>query len=91
MRINNIFFVYIYIYIIIIIKELMGKNFVRILFEAFIVGILLIIIYNFIKYILINYNYNIILLISGALFHIICEYIGLNIWYVNDYNKILNK
>ena len=69
----------------------MEKSVIRILYEALIVGILLIVVYNPIKYVLNGYNYNIILLLSGALFHIICEYTGLNIWYVENYNKILNK
>lgn len=69
----------------------MSKSILKILFEALIVGLLLIVVYNPINYLLNNYNYNnnIILLVSGGIFHIICEYTGINIWYVNDYNNIL--
>ena len=69
----------------------MQKELLRILFEAFIVGILLIVIYYPIKMLLKEVDNNIILFISGGLFHIICEYSGLNLWYVEDYNKILKQ
>ena len=67
------------------------KNIFRILTEALIVGLLLIIVYNPLKYIFKDINYNIILFISGALFHIICAYSGINIWYVKDYNNFLKE
>ena len=67
------------------------KSIFRILTEALIVGILLIIVYNPFKYMFKDVNNNILLFISGSLFHIICEYTGLNIWYVKDYNKFLEK
>lgn len=67
------------------------KSIFRILLEALIVGIGLIIMYNPLKYMLNDINHNIILFISGALFHIICEYTGVNIWYVKDYNNILKQ
>jgi hypothetical protein len=66
-----------------------GKGVFRILIEAFVVGLLLIIVYNPFKYIFKDINYNIILFISGAIFHIIFEYTGINIWYVKDYNNFL--
>jgi hypothetical protein len=67
----------------------MQKDILRILFEALIVGLLLILVYNPINYILKGYDNNLILFISGSIFHIICEYTGINLWYVEDYNKIL--
>jgi hypothetical protein len=67
----------------------MQKDILRILFEALIVGLLLILVYNPINYILKDYDNNLILFISGSIFHIICEYTGINLWYVEDYNKIL--
>jgi hypothetical protein len=29
--------------------------------------------------------------LAGALFHLLCEYSGINVWYVNQYNKLLPK
>ena len=74
----------------------MQKDLLRILYEAFIVGILLIILYYPLKILLKKIgggidNDNIILFISGGLFHIICEYSGINLMYVEDYNKILKQ
>jgi hypothetical protein len=69
----------------------MKKSVTNIFFEALIVGILLILVYNPIYYLLKDYNNNFILFLSGFLFHILCEYSGVNIWYVNDYKKILDK
>ena len=69
----------------------MNKSVISIFFEALIVGILLILVYNPIYYLLKDYNNNFILFLSGFIFHILCEYSGVNIWYVNDYKKILDK
>jgi hypothetical protein len=68
----------------------MNKSVTTIFFEALIVGILLILVYNPIYYLLKDYNNNFILFLSGCLFHILCEYSGVNIWYVNDYKRILD-
>jgi preprotein translocase subunit SecD len=68
----------------------MNKSVISIFFEALIVGILLILVYNPIYYLLKDYNNNFILFLSGFLFHILCEYSGVNIWYVNDYKRILD-
>jgi hypothetical protein len=79
--------------------ELSKKSVLHVLFEALIVGILLIVIYMFLEYIKIDeYIGNIsnkidkqivILFVSGFLFHIIFEYTGLNILYVKEYIKLL--
>jgi len=65
------------------------KNYSKILLEAIVVGLLLIIVFNIVKYVLIEKNLIIQIFISGALFHILCEITGINIWYVKDYNKYL--
>jgi hypothetical protein len=70
------------------------------LIEAPIIGILLVILFSITIIILQlipllkkNHNLNIILsvFISGALFHIICEYTGLNVWYSKNYYNIINN
>jgi hypothetical protein len=70
------------------------------LIEAPIIGILLVILFSITIIILQlipllkkNHNLNMILsvFISGALFHIICEYTGLNVWYSKNYYNIINN
>jgi ABC-type transport system involved in cytochrome c biogenesis permease component len=74
--------------------DLSKKSISRIVFEGLIVGICLIIIYKFFEYFLkieingIDKTF-ILLFISGFCFHIIFEYIGLNIWYAKDYCKLI--
>jgi hypothetical protein len=74
------------------------KPFVTVCIEAFVVGILLVALYVIVKYLYTSfynktdiYTSYIILFLSGALFHILCEYLGINIWYVIEYNKILKN
>ena len=76
-----------------------------ILIESFVVGILLIVVYQGVEALfftnipadqvhpasLNKKNQYYMLFLAGALFHIICEYSGINVWYVKEYNKILNK
>lgn len=78
--------------------ELSKKSILNVLFEAIIVGVLLIVIYKILEYIKIDEYVNVsekidkqivLLFISGFLFHIICEYTGINIWYVKEYSKLL--
>lgn len=64
--------------------------------EAFVVGILLVLIVHLVINILSmydpsflvsnkkNYNLEIVVFTSGFLFHILCELLGINIWYLNN-------
>lgn len=76
------------------------KSFIRVsLIEGSIVGLFLVLIFVIISLLLSNIkllkNNNIqlylSLFISGALFHILCEYTGVNVWYVKNYNELLPK
>ncbi len=69
----------------------MQKNISTILIEAIVVGILLIIVFEFTKYLLPTSSSFIQLFVCGALFHILCEISGINIWYVKNYYSILNS
>lgn len=69
----------------------MGKDINLVLFEAFVVGVGLIIVYEIAKTLFgvkdkTNYN---VLFVSGFIFHIICEYGGVNQWYSLKYCEIL--
>ena len=66
--------------------------------EAPVVGILLVVLFllilvllNFIPLFKENHNIHMMLsvFISGYLFHILCEYTGVNTWYSKDYCEIL--
>lgn len=69
------------------------KSTQTVLTEAIVVGIGLVILFNLIdnifKYFKINYGMFFTLFISGFVFHIICEYIGLNLWYAKEYCKLI--
>jgi hypothetical protein len=65
------------------------KKFSTILTEAIFVGVLLIVLYSLFEYITESSNKYINLLVVGALFHIICEYTGLNVWYALEYCKLI--
>lgn len=64
--------------------------------EAFVVGILLVVLTHIIMNLLFlykksfylsskkNYNFELIVFMSGFLFHILCEITGLNIWYLKN-------
>lgn len=69
----------------------MQKNIFTILTEAIVVGILLIIVFEFTKSILPGSSSFIQLFVCGALFHILCEISGINIWYANNYYSILHS
>lgn len=70
------------------------KSFNTVFLEAIFVGALLIVVYASVEFTLNLLNYKnthpfVLLFLSGALFHLICEYTGINVWYVREYNKIL--
>ena len=76
------------------------KKFDKVLVEAIVVGVLLLFLYIIVLTALsyndiIKKNHTVHMLfstfIAGGLFHIICEYTGINMWYVNDYNKIIQN
>lgn len=67
------------------------KDYSRVLMEAVVVGVLLVLVFNIVKYVLTKQSLTVQIFISGALFHILCEITGINIWYVKDYNKILQS
>lgn len=78
----------------------MGKPFYQIMIEGIVVGQLLIWVYYITKMLILP-NLTLLidltkseaatLFIAGFLFHIICEITGVNIWYVNNYYKLLEK
>jgi hypothetical protein len=73
------------------------KSFTLILTEATIVGIVLILFFNITDYIFNYYKldssnllyFNIKLFISGFLFHLLFEYTGVNLWYSEEYCKLI--
>ena len=71
------------------------KSLSTIITESTVVGIGLIFVYYIVNYIITNYipqlnlNLHIKLFISGFIFHVICEYTGVNIWYVKEYSKLM--
>ncbi len=76
------------------------KSFIQVsLIEGSIVGLLLVILFSLLSFLLRNNNLiknkniqlYLSLFISGALFHILCEYTGVNVWYVKNYKELLPK
>lgn len=71
----------------------MAKDLGLVLFEAVVVGIGLVILYEIIKMVMSvkeKSNY-IVLFLSGFVFHVLCEYTGVNVWYSLKYCEILKK
>lgn len=73
------------------------KSVLYVLFEATIVGVILVIIVNLFKQFLLQYIPNFsgnksnieLLFIAGFLFHLVFEYTGTNLWYSKEYCKLL--
>lgn len=67
------------------------KSIPTILIESSIVAVLLAILFFLLTLVFDKKINNIIIVsLSGAIFHILCEYTGINIWYSKNYCKILN-
>jgi hypothetical protein len=71
------------------------KDFHVVVFEAMIVGAILTTIFYFGTFYVFKrasdspgFSFMVVFM-SGFLFHLIFEYTGLNIWYVQDYSKLL--
>jgi hypothetical protein len=72
----------------------MNKPISRIIIEAIFVGLLFIPLFMLVQYALLQFkqqNMLLTLFLTAALFHIVCEYTGLNLWYVQDYNKFIRR
>lgn len=70
------------------------KTITGVLIEAAIVGVCLIAFYFITKYIIKFFEFkvtelSVLLFITGALFHLVFEYTGLNAWYSREYCKLL--
>lgn len=71
------------------------KEITSVLIEAIVVGVLLVLFTNLLKP-YVSYMPNLsgqpenieLYLITGAVFHIACEYTGLNMWYSKQYCKL---
>lgn len=69
----------------------MPKDYTTVLIEAIVVGGLLVALFYTVKSIIPSYSEMIHLFVTGAAFHILCEILGINLWYVKNYVEILNK
>lgn len=78
------------------ISNVSKKEIKTVIIEALVVGSLLIGIVKLVNDYLLKYIPNItgnknieLLFVSGFLFHIICEYTGINMWYSKEYCKLI--
>lgn len=71
----------------------MTKDFGLILFEGTVVGIGLIAVYKLVEMMASSYSLsqNVVLLLSGLLFHLLCEFTGVNQWYSLKYCDLLKN
>lgn len=73
------------------------KKVTSVLIESSVVGIALAILVKIVKNFVLQYIPDIsgnkegieLLVITGFLFHLICEYTGVNLWYAKEYCKLL--
>ena len=74
------------------------KNYTTVLIEATVVGIGLVVLVELLKIIDISSiaktfgisnNQIILLFLAGFIFHILCEYTGINSWYAKNYCKLI--
>lgn len=68
-----------------------SKSILTILTEAIIIGILFVVIFQILKIKLYYYDINLNLFLSAFIFHILCEMMGINIWYSKNYVNILSN
>lgn len=63
------------------------------IFIGFVFVILFIVFLGIFNLTPLDHMYNMILsaFVASATFHVLCEYTGLNVWYVNQYYKLLPK
>lgn len=74
-----------------LVKNVMVKEISLVLFEAVIVGFGLAILYEIVKMVIApkeKANY-LLLFVSGVIFHLLCEYTGVNQWYSIKYCKLV--
>lgn len=67
------------------------KNYTTVLIEAVVVGIGLVILVELLKILSGNAfgRQMILIFVAGFVFHILCEYTGINSWYAKNYCKLI--
>ena len=68
------------------------KTYSTILIEAIVVGVGLVVLVELLKIFNKNYlkNEMMLLFVAGFIFHVLCEYTGVNVWYAKNYCKLLS-
>jgi len=66
-----------------------AKHVSTVLFEALVVGLGLLVLFYLLQKLFAKMSQPMLLFIAGALFHIICEYTGVNQWYSIKYCNLL--
>jgi hypothetical protein len=67
------------------------KTYSTILIEAIVVGVGLVVLVELLKIFNKNYlkNEMMLLFVAGFIFHVLCEYTGVNLWYAKNYCKLI--